>query len=91
MALVEFALLALYYAWPVARGRQTVGCFLLGLKVAPAATRKTPPDLALGLRRVVLAFAGLCSWPVLFILRGADGTTWYDRLTDTRVELVRYR
>jgi RDD family protein len=92
MVLAEMALVALYFAWPVARNRQTVGCYLLRLRVVPAESSRARRSLALGFRRVTLGFIGLCTWPVMWLFgRGDDGSTWYDRATNSRVELVNYQ
>jgi hypothetical protein len=93
LSLVLMSLLVLYFAVPVTKGRQTVGCYLLRLKVVPGESELGGRfGLSQALRRVVLAFIGLCSWPLIWLLgRGKDGTTWYDRLTNCRVTLVRYK
>jgi hypothetical protein len=65
--LVLFTLtsMVLYFAFPVAMGTQTAGCYLLGLKVIPNLPGNGRLGLARGLRRVVLGFIGLCTWPFI--------------------------
>ena len=91
LVLVMMGLLAVYFAWPIGKGRQTVGCYLLRLKVTPDDASRGHFGLSRGLRRVFLGFIGLGSWPFIWLLgRGKDGSTWYDRSTNCRVNLVRY-
>jgi hypothetical protein len=79
----------LYFAVPVVRGTQTVGCYLLRLKVVPV--EGWQPQLYDAMTRAVLGYLGLCMGPLTFWRgRGADGSTWYDRSTQFRVSLVRY-
>jgi len=92
LTVIGMLALMLYFALPIVRDRQTIGCFLLRLKVTPGKSvlggRFALPQ---ALRRVVLAFIGLCSGPFIWLLgRGEDGTTWYDRMTNCRVDLIRY-
>jgi len=91
LVLFTMAVVAAYFAVPIARRTQTVGCFLLGLKVIPATQEIDSIGLSRGLRRAFLGFIGLCSWPFMWLLgRGKDGSTWYDRSTGFRVVQVRY-
>jgi uncharacterized RDD family membrane protein YckC len=91
LVLFTMALVAAYFAVPIGRRTQTVGCYLLGLKVVSTRQERNPIRLSRGLRRVFLGFIGLCSWPFMWLLgRGQDGSTWYDRSTDFRVFQVRY-
>jgi uncharacterized RDD family membrane protein YckC len=84
-------LMALYFALPIVRSKQTVGCYLLAVKVVPDTSDGRRFGLTDGLKRVALGFIGLCSWPFMWLLRrGGDGSTWYDRWTRCRVTLVRY-
>jgi uncharacterized RDD family membrane protein YckC len=91
IVLFSMALVASYFAVPISRRTQTVGCYLLGLKVVSTKPADAPIGLSRGLRRVFLGFIGLCSWPFMWLLgRGEDGSTWYDRSTEFRVTRVRY-
>ena len=91
VVLGEMALIALYFAWPVARNRQSVGGYLLRLRVLPAAWSPARRGLWLGLKRVALGLIAMVFWPFSEMIgRGKDGSTWYDRLSHTRVELVNY-
>jgi len=91
LVFIMMGLLAVYFAWPIARGKQTLGCYTLRLKVTPDESIRRRFGLSQGLWRVFLGFIGLCSWPFIWLLgRGKDGSTWYDRSTNCHVELVRY-
>lgn len=86
--LALLALLVCYFAFPLTRGRPTVGCFIMRLRVTPPfgdEGRFTFPD---ALRRTFYEFRGLCT----SVWQGYDidglGRTWYDRETDTRVVLI---
>lgn len=84
-------LMALYFALPIVKSKQTVGCYLLAVKVVPDTSGGRRFGLSDGLKRVALGFIGLCSWPFMWLLgRGDDGSTWYDRRTRCRVDLVHY-
>jgi len=78
--------MVLYFAVPMVRGTQTVGGYLLQLKVVPVGGWQ--PRLYDAMKR---AFLGLFMGPLnVWRERGADGSTWYDRSTQFRVTLVRY-
>jgi hypothetical protein len=79
------ALFLLYFVYPLARGRPTVGAYLLGLS-----STRDGNSVSLGfwcaLRRVGWAFLGLCVFP--FTLKtglDAEGRTWYDRRSGLQV------
>jgi hypothetical protein len=79
------ALITLYFAFPLTRGRQTVGCFIMRLRVTPPFGDQGCFTVRAALRRTFYAFFGLCSidWD-----RDGYGRTWYDRETDCTVVLV---
>jgi hypothetical protein len=91
LTLALVGMVALYFALPIVYGTQTVGCYLLRLKVAPV-DPSFKPRLADALHRVCVAFFALCTLPITLIRgHGVDGSTWYDRSTRYRVNLVRYK
>ena len=91
MVLFAMVLVACYFAVPISKRTQTVGCYLLGLKVVSTKSEDERIGLSRGLKRVFLGFIGLCSWPFVWVLgRGKDDSTWYDRSTGFRVVRVRY-
>jgi hypothetical protein len=71
LVFVIMGLLAVYFAWPIARDRQTLGCYALRLKVTPDESIRGRFGLSQGLRRVFLGFIGLCSLP--FMVRSSHG------------------
>lgn len=77
------ALFAYFYIHPVI-GRQTVGQYLLGLRVegVPGTGRK--PAFALN---VLLGYIGLCAWPISVYLaaKRQDKAFWWNLRTRTRV------
>ena len=85
-----FAGMLLYFAVPIVRGTQTVGCYLLRLKVVPVEGRQL--RLSSAVWRVILGYIALCMAPVtVWRGHGLDGSTWYDRSTRFRVNLVKSR
>jgi hypothetical protein len=89
LGLVSMALIFLYFAYPLTKAKQTVGCYLLRIgtfsQSAPdKLTAMSPGDAA---KRIVFEFRGLCArWK---LWRGKpNGQTWYDEKTD--VIVLRY-
>jgi hypothetical protein len=85
---LTMALMILYFAFPLTRGRQTVGCFIMRLRVAPPFGEQGCFTLRAALRRTLYAFFGLCSLYTRKWERDGQGRTWYDRETDCTVVLV---
>lgn len=83
-SLVFMALMVLYFAFPLTRGRQTVGYFIVGLKVAPPFGNEGRFTFKAALLRTFYAFIGLAS----VFTRDSQGRTWYDRKTDCTVCIV---
>jgi uncharacterized RDD family membrane protein YckC len=87
-SLVSIALMVLYFAFPLTRGRQTVGYFIVGLKVAPPFGDEGRFTLKAALMRTYFAFVGLCSVLTRKWDPDGQGRTWYDRKTNCTVVLV---
>ena len=87
-SLVFMALMALYFAFPLTRGRQTVGYFIVGLKVAPPFGDEGRFTFKAALMRTFYAFVGLTSVITRKWDRDGEGRTWYDRKTNCTVRLV---
>lgn len=78
----------LYFALPLTRRKQTVGCWVLRLATTSPGGDVVYLPLSTALRRVIKEFMGLCSpWKTLGE-RDAQGRTWYDR--DTGMMVIRY-
>ena len=78
--------MALYWALPVVRGGQTIGQFMLNLRVIPVGSERLPLSKAL-IRGAATAFA-----PLLWLARlfSSEHSYWHDKITATRViHLVR--
>jgi uncharacterized RDD family membrane protein YckC len=86
--LLFMALMVLYFTFPLTRGRQTVGCFIMRLRVTPPFGDQGCFTLRAALRRTFYAFRGLCSIFTRNWDRDGQGRTWYDRETDCTVVLV---
>lgn len=87
-SLVFTALMVLYFAFPLTRGRQTVGYFILRLKLAPPFGTEGRFTLKAALIRTYYAFTG-----GIFVFsrnwdRDGQGRTWYDRKTNSSVVFV---
>jgi hypothetical protein len=85
LIVVTMGLIFLYFAYPLVRGRQTIGDYLMQIQIVrmDATTRFSMKEAC---SRTWFGFRGLCGWP-LSLLRGEGkrGLTWYDKRTNTRV------
>ena len=88
VSLLFMALVILYFAFPLTRGRQTVGYFIVGLKVAPPFGDEGRFTFKAALVRTYYAFVGLTSALTRKWDRDGQGRTWYDRKTNCTVVLV---
>lgn len=78
----------LYFALPLARRKQTVGCWVLRLATIRPSGDVLYLPLSVAMWRVFKEFTGVCSpWKTLG-QRDAQGRTWYDR--ETGFMVVRY-
>lgn len=82
------ALMVLYFAFPLTRGRQTVGCFVVRIRVMPPSGSEGRFTLKAALVRTFSAFHG----PLSLLVRNRNaydqGKTSYDRKTGCTVVLV---
>jgi len=87
LSLVFMAMMVLYFAFPLTRGRQTVGYFILRLKLTPPFGTEGRFTLKAALIRTYYAFTGgitvFRNWD-----RDGQGRTWYDRKTNSTVVFV---
>ena len=88
VSLVFMALMVLYFAFPLTRGRQTVGYFILRLRVAPPFGDEGRFTVKAAIMRTYYAFVGLASVLTRNWDRDEQGRTWYDRKTNCTVILV---
>jgi len=90
LVFADMALIFLYFAFPLTRGRQTVGCFILGLKVTPPFGDRGAFTFREAVRRTWSEFKGLCSFSSIGRNRDAQGRTWYDQQTNCTVVSIKY-
>jgi uncharacterized RDD family membrane protein YckC len=88
LSLLSMALMVLYFAFPLTRGRQTIGYFIVGLKVAPPFGNDGSFTLKAALIRIYYAFIGLTSVLSRNWDRDGQGRTWYDRKTYSTVVTI---
>lgn len=89
--LIAMVLFFLYFALPLTRGRQTVGCYLMGTKVTPPFGDEGAFTLRQAVIRTFYEFVGLCGWFSGRLKNDAEGRNWVDRRTGCRVVRVRSR
>jgi uncharacterized RDD family membrane protein YckC len=87
-SLIFMALMVAYFAFPLTRGRQTVGDFIAGLKVTPSFGDAGRFTFKAALVRTFYAFWGACSVFTRSWDRDEEGRTWWDRQTNCTVVLV---
>jgi hypothetical protein len=88
IVLINLTAMLMYFVIPMARRRQTVGQWLFRLATVSTGGSVLYLPFSTALRRIVLAFCGLC-WPWRFLNEtDADGRTWYDR--ETGFTVMRY-
>jgi uncharacterized RDD family membrane protein YckC len=87
-SLLFMVLMVLYFAFPLTRGKQTVGCFIMRLRVTPPFGDEGRFTLRAALTRTFYAFIGLASILTRNWDRDGQGRTWYDRRTGCTVVLV---
>lgn len=84
------ALMVLYYVFPLTRGKQTVGCFIMRIKVTPPFGDRGRFTFHQAIRRTYYEFNGFS--PFLWLSKDWDrdgqGRTWYDIKSDCTVVLV---
>jgi hypothetical protein len=87
-SLLFMGLMVLYFAFPLTRGRQTVGYFIMRLKVTPPFGDEGRFTFKAALMRTFYAFIGSTSMLARNWDRDGQGRTWYDRRTGCTVFLV---
>jgi RDD family len=87
-SLIFMALMVAYFAFPLTRGRQTVGYFIVGLKVTPPFGDEGRFTFKAAVVRTFYASWGGCSVFTRSWDRDEEGRTWWDRQTNCTVALV---
>ena len=85
LVILMMVILVLYFAYPLTKGKATIGGYLLRLIL----TEKDKPVVlpwTRAIKRVLWQMFGLCVWPFT-VIKGKDteGKTWYDRKSGFRV------
>lgn len=91
LVLVTMGLMFLYFVIPLTKGKQTVGCLVMGIKVTPPFGDEGQFTFKQAVRRTWFEFRGLSTLP--FNPKGgcdSEGRTWYDIETNCRVVLVKH-
>jgi hypothetical protein len=92
MALLGIGMLLLYAIYPLTKGRQTIGEYVVRIKVFPPAGVEARFTWIDALVRVLFSGAGIAFWPyTLWTGTDRNGRTWYDRVTNCTVSLVEYK
>jgi uncharacterized RDD family membrane protein YckC len=88
VSLAFTVLMVLYFAFPLTRGRQTPGYFILRLKLAPPFGTEGRLTMKAALIRTYYAVTG--GFPIFGRSwdRDSQGRTWYDRKTNCTVVFV---
>jgi uncharacterized RDD family membrane protein YckC len=68
LILITMGLMILYFVIPLTKGKQTVGCFVMGIKVTPPFGDEGRFTLQQAFRRTWFEFRRLCAWP--FAMKG---------------------
>jgi uncharacterized RDD family membrane protein YckC len=82
------ALMVLYFVFPLTRGKQTVGCFIMRLKVTPPFGDGGCFTFPNALKRTYYEFSGLATFLTRKWDRDGQGRTWYDIQTNCTVVLI---
>jgi hypothetical protein len=92
LSLIAVLLLFLYYAYPLMRGKQTVGSFMLRVKDYPVSSTEGGLTFWQVCKRAFCAGLGLGLWPYTLWKRlDKNGRTWYDRASNWDVALINYK
>lgn len=89
LALLSIILLAIYFIYPMTRGKQTVGCYLMRIVVRRRGAENASFSWRQGLMRLRYEAMGFGFWPYT-LWKGIDnsGQTWYDRQSRCDARLV---
>ena len=91
LSLIAVLVAFLYYAYPLMRGKQTVGSFMLRIKDCAVNAIERRLTVSQACKRVALASLGVALWPYTLWMRlDTNGRTWYDRASNWDVTLVNY-
>jgi len=88
-SLAFMALMFLYFMFPLTRGKQTVGCFIMRLKVTPPFGDGGCFTFREALKRTFYEFNGMATFLTRAWNRDGQGGTWYDIRTNCTVVLVK--
>ena len=91
LVVLTMALMFLYFVWPLTKGKQTVGAFIMRISTTPPFGDKGRFTFREAARRVWFEFRGLTLFAVIKPNLDGQGRTWYDRETNCRVKLIRYQ
>lgn len=86
--LITMTLMIFYFAFPLTRGEQTVGCFIVRIKTTPPFGDSGRFTFRAALRRTFYEFRGLASIISRDWKRDTSGRTWYDIETNCTVVLI---
>ncbi|HET7106397.1 MAG TPA: RDD family protein [Candidatus Acidoferrum sp.] len=91
LVVLTMTLMFLYFVWPLTKGKQTVGAFIMRLSTTPPFGDKGCFTFREAARRVWFEFRGLTLFAVFKPSLDGQGRTWYDRETNCRVRLIRFQ
>lgn len=85
---VFLALMVLYFVMPIAKGRQTIGCWICGLITVSGDGSVLNLPISTATWRVYKEFTGIVHFIRTIKETDSQGRTWYDR--ETGLMVVRY-
>jgi len=85
---IFLGLMVLYFVFPLTRGKQTVGCFIMRIKVTPPFGDDGCFTFRSALKRTYYEFSGLATFFTRNWDRDGHGRTWYDIQTNCAVVLI---
>jgi uncharacterized RDD family membrane protein YckC len=92
LALLALIELFLYAVYPLTKGKQTIGEYVMRIKVIPPFGVNGRFTWEAAVKRVWYSFLGASLWPyTVWKKLDRNGQTWYDRKTDCSVVLVDYK
>jgi len=89
LVFLGMGLLVFYFAWPMIRGKQTVGCYMMRTVLVSHDAERRVFGWSRAVTRLFYETTGLCFWPYT-LWKGLDrsGRTWYDRASQCDVKLI---
>jgi hypothetical protein len=92
LVVLSFIELFFYFAYPLTKGTQTIGEYIMRIKVAPSSGVEGRFTWGEAMTRIFYSAGGFCLWPYTIWTRlDRNGQTWYDRRTNCRASLVVYK